>query len=619
MIDKLMSSFKTNSLTGSASEKSQFVILGWTKKALPPQLDEFVQANEINYLSWNYGRYGTLFLLNSHPDIASTAEAVAVKLGFAHSESFESLWASDLLGRDLVGAGGVNHKAIRGNALVFCVSQREPAFCIYQSLVSRSQIYYWRDHDTIICSDTLRHLAAIVSPLELNPDAVPRYLLYRTLSGDMTYFKDIYRLLPGHLIKFKAGDWHLEQIERLDDFIPERRFSQVSPKIVAEFDQLAEQVVGSYVKQVTELGHTPGMLLSGGVDSSLLASLIKSNLAPQDRLQSLSYIMRVPSFTDEVKYAQHAIDLLEANHKFVDVYPADYPDLLEQTIDLLARPIGDEQVPCYLALALSLSAQEPRYLFSGTAVDTLLGTRDAKRLLQVEAFRHIPGARLALGFLGKSLKRVLPNKAYGMREIASILPSLSDPLSFHAPVNYNLFTNFETVQQCFDPNTIRRVIEHRRALFELYSDSSSLVEQVHFIDFTHILHDEGVNIAELYQAYALTDVAPFLDTDFIRHALAFEPNVRYYANGRAKWLPKQLVENRLQSQTTKWPKLAGGFDNELFQWMKDGVLRDMVLSIERPGYMSVADFEQKREKPDWFTWSLLILDLFQKRFLKASA
>jgi asparagine synthase (glutamine-hydrolysing) len=456
----------------------------------------------------------------------------------------------------------------------------------------------------------------MVSPLELNPDAVPQYLLYRTLSGDMTYFKDVSRLLPGHLIKFREGDWRLEQIERLDDFIPQRRFSQVSPEIVAEFDQQAEQVIGSYVKQITELGHTPGMLLSGGVDSSLLASLIESNLAPQDKLQSISYIMRVPSFTDEVKYAQHAIDLLGANHKFVDVYPADYPHLLEQTIDLLARPLGDEQVPCYLALAHSLSIQEPRYLLSGTAADTLLGITDSKRLLQVELFRDIPGAGHALGFLGKSLRRVLPNKAYGMREIAGILPSLSDPLSFYAPLNYNPFTNFETVQQCFDANTIRREIEYRRALFGLYSNSSSLIEQVHFIEFTHVLHDEGVNVAELYQAHALTDVAPFLDSDFIRHALAFEPNIRFYSNGRAKWLPKQLVENRLQSQTTQWPKLAGGFDNELFQWMKDGVLRDMVSSIERPGYMSQTVFEQKREEPDWFTWSLLMLDLFQKRFLK---
>ena len=53
--------------------------------------------------------------------------------------------------------------------------------------------------------------------------------------------------------------------------------------------------------------------------------------------------------------------------------------------------------------------------------------------------------------------------------------------------------------------------------------------------------------------------------------------------------------------------------------MKRGLLRDMVCSIERPGYMSVADFEQKRDEPDWLTWNLLNLDLFQKRIVGASS
>ena len=99
--------------------------------------------------------------------------------------------------------------------------------------------------------------------------------------------------------------------------------------------------------------------------------------------------------------------------------------------------------------------------------------------------------------------------------------------------------------------------------------------------------------------------------------MTFKPRIRFYANGQTKWLARQLIEKRLGYQTAEFPKLDGGFPKELFEWMKHGVLRDMVDSIVRPGYMSVSDFEQKRNEPDWFTWNILNLDLFQKRFLNA--
>ena len=38
----------------------------------------------------------------------------------------------------------------------------------------------------------------------------------------------------------------------------------------------------------------------------------------------------------------------------------------------------------------------------------------------------------------------------------------------------------------------------------------------------------------------------------------------------------------------------------------------MEQDIERPGFMQQADFERKLEKPDWFTWNLLTLDVFKK-------
>jgi hypothetical protein len=46
--------------------------------------------------------------------------------------------------------------------------------------------------------------------------------------------------------------------------------------------------------------------------------------------------------------------------------------------------------------------------------------------------------------------------------------------------------------------------------------------------------------------------------------------------------------------------------------MRNGVLRDMVQDMERPAWMSAADWQQQRARPGWLTWNLLTMDLFRQ-------
>jgi hypothetical protein len=178
-----------------------------------------------------------------------------------------------------------------------------------------------------------------------------------------------------------------------------------------------------------------------------------------------------------------------------------------------------------------------------------------------------------------------------------------------------MMTNLKMIHRCFDNQTIKEAMEYRLNTFETYTCSTNLAERVHLNGYTHDVHDEENAIVQFLRAYGLELVDAYLDSDFIRWSFAFDPRIRYYAQGRVKWFPKQLLENRLDSPTTRWPKLSGGFDNHLFEWMKQGVLRDFVNSIEQPPFMTATDFKHTCNHPDWFTWNLLTLDLFQKRVL----
>ena len=457
----------------------------------------------------------------------------------------------------------------------------------------------------------------MIYPLELNQDAIPLHLLYRTVPGEMTYFKEVFKFLGGQLATYHDGTWRLDQLERLDDQIPGHQIQTIQPETITEFDQKTEELVGTYVNQIINLGSQAAILLSGGVDSSLIASWVKSNMSSQEILKSLSYNIHVPSFEKEITYAQHAIDLLGSQHQFFDIFPEDYPNLLEQSIDVLAQPIDNEQDPCYLALAQHLSLGSVKFFFTGSDPDCLLGGGSVKRLYQVNLFQHIPGAKLGLGLLGRLLKPVFPNKAFGMRQTSYHLRAIHDPLSPQHIINvWGMMTDLEIVQRCFPPEVLRKSMEYKRNELEKLTSSTDFVERVRFTTYSHDVHDEEAATVQFFRTYDLEVVSPYLDSDFLRLSLTLSPRIRYYAMGQAKWIIKRIFNDRTGSNMANLPKLSGGFDNELYEWMRAGVLRDHVSSIERPEYMSEVDFRKKIDQPDWLTWNLLTLDLFQKRILK---
>jgi asparagine synthetase B (glutamine-hydrolysing) len=601
---------------------NRFFILGKTNAPLPSDLEEKARNKGCIFLSWYYGAQGTIFLLTNHLDVAQSEEMIVLNLGFARLPSYESLCAKDLLEQKIVTHHQIKHEAICGNAIIVCISRRQPSFSIFQTLTAASQVYWWEHGNTLLFSDTLRLLVPVASPLALNPDAIPLHFLFRYVAGKMTYFNGVYKILCGQIVRLRNNELQVEQLERLDDWVPAKRINKVTSAVVDKFDEQAERIFASYVHQVKNSGHNLLVMLSGGVDSCLMTSYIKACLSSNEKLLSASYAIEAQEFSEEIEYAQDASKVFDTTHQFLPILAKDYGYFLEHLVDLIAHPFSHEQDPCYVALVRSISKSGPRYLFSGAVADTLLGYGCSKRLWEVSRYRRIPLAQYELDFLGRVLRDLMPNKSIGLHETAYIIRSLNDPLCpSHPNSREGLFTNLNRVQGCFGKDEIRKAINYRLTEFENYSTSKNLLERTHLIGLTEGVHNDVAVMSQVFRSYDLEEVIPYLDSEFVRSTLAFDPNVRYFCMNRSKWLPKVLVEKRISNgqQLTQKSKRAGGFDIELRKWMKSGVLRDMVNDIDRPGYLSVSDFEQIKKDPDWFTWNLLTVDIFQKRILGTKA
>jgi asparagine synthetase B (glutamine-hydrolysing) len=612
------------SLTNSFGD---FTVFGFTKQ--PEILLQHTLPNCLGITPRviNFGSAGHFFFYSSYGEVAETEEFIGLKLGLARSRQRSPLSTKQLLEQGLLTSQTVDYDALRGNALVACFSKKVPQFCAYKTLLSLPQLFYSTIDGDLICTDTPQSHAALLRQVEASQEAIPQHFLFRYTLGRYSYFKNVYRLLPGELFSWDGNNLKINQVRTLRTEAEDLTFSRADAASITTFFEEMVRVMGAYIEDIEASGRIIANLLSGGVDSSLIQLLINKNLSSSLRRQSYSYAPRLSNFEFEVEYARQASEIFQTRHTFVEIAPEEFLGLMFETNDALAQPVSSEGEPCQLALAKYINSHvdEATHFFTiGTGADTLHGLAFARKINVIQKVRGIPGSSLILRAIANRLNPH-STKGHALRQIAAILPEIDNPDSFKVPTNtIATYTDIETARRCFGDDVVRKTLEYRRSLEITYLDTAAYVEKVHMIDFLSDAYENAVINNLIYLGQRREQITPFLDEDIIRLSRAFAPEVRYLNGRETKPLLKRILEQNSTSSVTKKPKGVSVFTEDLFDWMKKGFLRDLVHSIDRPAFVSKAEFDNLLDMPEWsplddpnwFLWNLLTFDIFQKRTLK---
>jgi asparagine synthase (glutamine-hydrolysing) len=163
-------------------------------------------------------------------------------------------------------------------------SVRQRLFCARDRFGIKPFYYLIQDRRLLFASEIKALLQFPTVKAELNTNAIPEYLTFGYLTGSQTLFAGIQRLEPGHWLTADARGtersvrfWDLPQRENR----PERSFE----KHVCDYRELLEQTVSSHLMSDVPLG----MLLSGGLDSSVVAAVIQKRQKDSIRTFSVGY------------------------------------------------------------------------------------------------------------------------------------------------------------------------------------------------------------------------------------------------------------------------------------------------------------------------------------------
>ena len=197
---------------------------------------------------------------------------------------------------------------------------------------------------------------------DIDPDAIEAFLAFNSIPAPYSIFKDVRKLPPGHvLVREESGSVRLTRYSRPGP-LPVRGDDEA--ELVEELRARLRDSVRAHL-----LADVPvGVLLSGGVDSALLAALAAEATGEAVRTFTIGFEER--SF-DERADARRVAERYSTDHHELLVRP-DPQLLLETLADVFDEPFADSSaLPTYLVS--QLAAEHVKVALSGEGGDELFG------------------------------------------------------------------------------------------------------------------------------------------------------------------------------------------------------------------------------------------------------
>jgi asparagine synthase (glutamine-hydrolysing) len=201
---------------------------------------------------------------------------------------------------------------------------------------------------------------------EVDLDAVEAFLAFNSIPAPLTIWRDTRKLPAGHLLVWEGrGEPRIERFARPAP-VPaaEVRTYEEESELVEELRaRLRESVRAHLVADVPV-----GVLLSGGIDSSVLAALAATESSK--RLQTFSIGFEERAF-DELEDARKVAERYDTDHHELVLRP-DVADLLPKIVATFDEPFADSSaLPTYVVS--ELAARHVKVGLSGEGGDELFG------------------------------------------------------------------------------------------------------------------------------------------------------------------------------------------------------------------------------------------------------
>jgi asparagine synthase (glutamine-hydrolysing) len=419
------------------------------------------------------------------------------------------------------------------------------SFCIYDTkkkdvFIARDffgikPLYYFEKNGRVSAfgSEIKSFLEIPEFRVEVNDEAVYNYLSFQYNPLDETFFKNVFKLPPAHFMKIDLLSGKTE-IKKYWSFEFNRDRSKESEE---KLKNKVYEIVRDSVEHHMIADVPVGSFLSGGVDSSIIATM----------MQKVRGDKKIKTFTvgfdtlTEGNESKQTSDFLGTDHTEITVGPEEYFSVLPKVAWHFDEPVADPS-----AVGLYFVSREARkhvtVVLSGEGADELFGGYNI--YLAPYAYRKIRWMpRTILGWLLK-----IPFGYFGKNYIGRAHDRLSDWYIGNASI--------------FKPDEISKIWKGKKqktfSLAFLYSKITGLSDstQMQYIDVnTWLVGDILAKADKMTMANSLELRVPFLDTEVAKVAVSLPDDLKW-KNGTTKYILRKAFSGVIPESTRNRKKLG---------------------------------------------------------------
>jgi asparagine synthase (glutamine-hydrolysing) len=325
-----------------------------------------------------------------------------------------------------------------------------------------------------------------------------------------------------------------------------------------------------------------GVFLSGGIDSSLVATLLAKRGGFKLRTFTIGFDA---SEFDESAYAQTVADALGTEHVVFKVSPQSVLDTVDEIVDIADEPIGDSSLIPTLMVS-RLARQHVKVALSADGADELFGgyARYSYCGAFIERTRLMHGLYWLSAELIDSLPPAIVSRAYAIsRGRGPRFAAINDKLRKFVRMSRTAteFEAYDAAVSEWSAAEAREMVARRipeglgaRTTYDSIGAADPRDRFMHSDLTRYLPGDLLVKVDRASMAVSLEAREPFLDHEAAKVAAALAMNwkVRGQQN---KYILRKLLNRHFPAQLFSRPKQ--GFSAPIGEWLR-GPLRAVVLA-----------------------------------------
>jgi asparagine synthase (glutamine-hydrolysing) len=442
-------------------------------------------------------------------------------------------------------------------------------------------LYYSRTENTFRFASNMQALLAAgkaAGDVDMSIDPVGLHhqlTLHAVIPAPHTILKGVRKLAPAHtLILDRHGESQQRQYWHVSATRPPE------PKHELEWTQLIHDALRKAVERRLTVADVPvGVLLSGGLDSSLLVGLLAEAGVKDLRTFSIGFEDVAEEAGSEFEYSDAVVARFNTDHHKIHIPNSEVLPRLPEAVANMAEPmVGQDAVAFYL-LAEQV-AKDVKVVQSGQGADEVFGGYFWYPLMDADE--------------GSNLERF--SRHYFDRPHSEFLEGVS--------------------QAYRGEDYTSRLVEERLS----QADADTFLDQVLRFDVTTLIVDDPVKrVDNMTMAWGLEARVPFLDHELVELAMHMPPELKLQSGG--KHVLKRIARGLIPDSVIDRPK--GYFPmpalkyvrGEFYQFMHDILNSD---ACARRGVFARPYLDKLLAAPDqYFTklqgsklWHMALLELW---------